>query len=125
MKPKTEWIHEIHIVTPVQVQLVLVQIDCTAIQETLVRSAKDNQSLLDGIVREILKSTNHQLRVIEKKCVDIMELSALQSFIKQVSNKTLPSLNEKIKQSIKRRDLLLKYHSETDTIHGQTNGFNY
>ena len=53
--------------------------------------------------------TAHQLRIIERKSADIEELSALQKFIKQVTNEALPSLKQKINEATKRHELLLKF----------------
>ena len=115
-------IHKIHVLTPKQVQFSLIQIDCNAIQETLIDAAQNIvNELLDGTSREIdrinqyiLDLTSHQLRIIEKRCGDIEELSALQEFIKQVTNQALPSLKEKINEADKRHELLLKFNTNLD-----------
>eukprot|EP01084_Bolivina_argentea_P201103 343804_1 len=111
-------IHEIYTITAQQVQFSLIQIDCTSIQEILSSAAKDIvNELLNGIIKEIeqineyiLNLTANQLQIIEKKCLDIEELSKIKQFIAQVKNNTISSLNDKINESIKRHNLLLKYH---------------
>ena len=105
--------------TPQQVQFSLLEVDCSAIQKTLISAAQNIvDELVDGLRREtdtvnqyILDLTECQLSTIEKKCGDIEDLSALQLFIKQVTFTTLPSLKTYIEEAAKRNDLLIAVHS--------------
>ncbi|ETO31148.1 dynein heavy chain 2 [Reticulomyxa filosa] len=113
-------LENIRTLTPQQIYLPLVQINCQPAQNVLIAKTEAIiDALLGGTRREmkrindyILKYTQNQLQLIEKPCKDVEQLFELKKFLEKIESEIIPILKNNIRQvEVRYEEIILEFNT--------------